>query len=366
MRTGPRPLHVHLGMAISSLPVFSGKSELALADEMGGELNKMLRGISKYQNHSYRPEQSSLPVVWEAGTLSIRKCSVEDAAHTIVLIPSIINRSGILDLCEQRSFTRWVASKGVNVYLLDWGDVSEDEMQENMEALVMKRLIPALKAVHEMEGGRPIHALGYCMGGTLLLGAAAHAPEIFNRLVLLASPWDFHAGRQDLLSRVKFWEPTIRPIIDAGLNLPVESVQTLFASLDPTIAARKFANFDDMDGESAEAELFIAVEDWLNDGVALPASFAKECIYGWFIRNITRRGAWCVGGKIIDPEQIDIETLIVTSDKDRLVEYASAAFLGGVLPNAHVLNTQCGHIGMVAGSQSIKKVWQPIADFIKN
>ncbi len=364
MRTGPHPLPIHIGMATSAWPVMSQAEGVSLSQEMAGGMEKMLRGIRKYQEHPYKPEQEALPLVWESGTVTVGKCEAVEQTGALVIVPSLINRSSILDLCEERSFTRWMAGQGITVYLLDWGDVSQDPEQNDIDALVLQRLVPALEVVSEMEGG-PVAALGYCMGGTLLLSAAVHVPDSVARLVMLAAPWDFHAGQQDLLNRIKFWAPSTTSYIDAGVPLPVEGIQTLFASLNPIMGARKFASFDDMEPDSAAARLFVAVEDWLNEGVALPAQVAKHCLERWFSANEPGQGQWGVGEKVIDPASVKAPTLIVTSKKDRLVEYEQAACLKGLMPDATILNPECGHIGMIAGAQSIKKVWQPIADFLK-
>jgi polyhydroxyalkanoate synthase len=199
------------------------------------------------------------------------------------------------------------------------------------------------------------------MGGTMLLGAAIHAHESLDKVVMLAAPWDFHGGTQTLLSRMKFWAPSAMPYIAKGVPLPVEGIQTLFASLDPAMAARKFSNFVDMDQGSEAARLFVATEDWLNEGVALPAEVARECIEGWFFNNITSRGEWVIGGKTVDPAKLRNDLLIVSSKRDRLVEYDCAAAMG-----SNIINPECGHIGLIAGKTSIEKVWKPIAEWIKN
>jgi len=367
MRTGPHPLSVHIGMATSAWPVMSAKTGLELTEEMSGGLEKMLRGIRKYQAHPFKPDQPELPVIWEKGTVTMRKCAaVENKGDhkALLIVPSLINRSTILDLCAQRSFTRWAAAQGITSYLLDWGDVSEDAQQSDMDTIVPERLVPAIEEVAAQEDGA-VSALGYCMGGTLLLAAAIHAPDKLERLVMLAVPWDFHAGKQDLLNRVRFWAPSTASYIDAGMPLPVEGIQTLFASLDPAMAARKFAKFDDMELDSDEAQLFVAVEDWLNDGVALPAQIAKDCIHRWFFANEPGQGCWQIGGQVIDPAQVKQPCLIVTSSKDKLVEYDTAAALGGVMPEAKIFDPECGHIGMIAGRDSVENVWVPIAEFLK-
>lgn len=365
MRTGPYPLSVHLGMATSAWPVLSPASGMDLHAEMMQGLTKMLQGVQMYQAHPYKRTLPELPLIYKSGTVTVGKAAAAGSTgRALVLVPSLINRSHILDLCEERSFARWISEQGVNSYLLDWGDVTGDPAQKDIETLIMKRLVPALAYIAEEEG-RPVAALGYCMGGTLLMGAAMHTDAAVDRLIMLAAPWDFHAGSQALLTRMKFWAPSARPYIESGRALPVEGIQTLFASLDPAMAVRKFSGFADMDQDSAEARLFVATEDWLNEGVALPAAVARECVDGWFMDNVTGRGAWQVGGRTVDPVMLRQEILVVSSTRDRLVEYASAAALAGQAKKAEILSPDCGHIGMIAGKHSIEKVWQPIARWLR-
>lgn len=360
MRKGPYPLAVHVGMATSSWPVASQAREYELAIEMAGGLSKMLQGIQLYHAHPYRPSQEELPIVWRSGTVTLRRCGQGPA---VFLVPSLINRSGILDLRAERSLARWLSQRGHAVYLMDWGDAAQDPQQNSMDALVLERLVPALEFAAQEEGGK-VAALGYCMGGTILLAAAMHT-DVINKFVMLAAPWDFHAGQHALLDRMKFWAPGAAPFIQGGQPLPVEGIQTLFASLDPNQSARKFAGFVDMDQDSEEARMFVAVEDWLNDGTALPSEVARVCIEDWFFANQPAKGQWIVRGKAVDPAQIAAPMLVVSSKKDRLVEYESAAALKGSAQKAEILNPGCGHIGMIAGKRSVEDVWQPIANFLK-
>jgi polyhydroxyalkanoate synthase len=131
------------------------------------------------------------------------------------------------------------------------------------------------------------------------------------------------------------------------------------------LAQRKFSRFSKMDMESEEARIFVAVEDWLNDGKDLPAGIARECILDWFINNGPCSGKWLLDGRVIEPGNIEIPVHIVASRKDQLVEYDAALSVRHSLPHAHLTEPDCGHIGMIAGKNSILDVWQPIAHWMK-
>ena len=327
----------------------------------------MLLGIRLYQNHKFYPKRGSLTELWRAGEVSVSAIQghyYQAGGAPVLLIPSLINKAYILDLLPERSLLRFLAAQGLNPYLLDWGISTKDEGQADFEGLISQRLVPALGflAGHEK---RPAHALGYCMGGTLLMGASNAAKNHLASIIMLAAPWDFHAGSQALLDRVKFWTPSALPLIDEKGLLPVDWIQVVFASLDPFMAARKFAAFADMRQDAEEAHLFVAVEDWLNDGVDLPAKVAQYCIRDWFFENRPGKGSWIVAGEPIVPEEISTPALIITSEKDRLVEFDTAAGLAGQMENATLLKPVSGHIGMIAGGKAVEQVWGPLAQWIK-
>lgn len=352
-------------MAVSSWPQAFGSGDVQQM-QMPEEIEKMLLGIHKYQQHPYRRVILPLENIWQKGLATIKKIpSIKYVPENpaILLIPSLINKSSIFDLMEERSMLRYLSSQNIDTYLFDWGDIVEDDGAQDIDAIIMDRLLPAIKFLHR-ERGRPIHALGYCMGGTLLLSAALCEQESLASVIMLAASWDFHAGSQRLLNCVKFWAPSAFPAIEEKGRLDVDWIQTVFASLDPFMAAKKFSRFLDMDDGSHEEELFVVVEDWLNDGLALPCGVAQHCISDWFLKNLPGTGGWKIAGNDIIPEELLCPSLIITSDKDRLVEYETACVLKDQIPKAELLNASCGHIGMIAGRHSIEKVWKPLAQWV--
>ena len=119
-----------------------------------------------------------------------------------------------------------------------------------------------------------------------------------------------------------------------------------------------------LDPASAKARAFVALEDWLNDGVPLPAPVARVCITGWYAENLPGRGAWRVAGQAIDPAQIDLPSLVLIPAQDRIVPPASAEALAAALPRAEVCRPPLGHIGMVVGGRAQRSVWNPLAAWL--
>ena len=133
--------------------------------------------------------------------------------------------------------------------------------------------------------------MGYCMGGTMALPLAARDDGgDVAALVLLATPWDFHAdgGRQARL--VAAHRPALTALANALGALPADALQAMFAALDPLLAARKFSAFAQLPPGSAAAQNFVALEDWLNDAVPLTGPVARACLEDWYGANAPARG----------------------------------------------------------------------------
>ena len=95
-------------------------------------------------------------------------------------------------------------------------------------------------------------------------------------------------------------------------ELPIDVLQALFTLSDPSMVSNKFRAFAAMDSHSQRAEDFVALEDWLNDGVALTAGVARDCLTGWYGENRPARGQWTVAGTVIEPGKL--ADLIVLSE----------------------------------------------------
>ena len=395
-RTGPRPLALHLANASlislasqAALPLWKSgslpwKAELApavaslaqdlagaSAEEFGGaveaELRRradlFLRGIERYRRHPYRRDLPEMPLLWQEGTTRILDYA-SAGGLPVLAVPSLINRSYVLDLAPGNSLLRFLAQQGLRPLLVDWGAPGDEERKFDLTDYIL-RLERACEVASEASGGKPVALLGYCMGGLLALALAARRPELVRAQALLATPWAFHAERADharlLGSLANSFAATFQPMGE----LPVDLLQALFASLDPMMAVKKFTRFAAADEESPQIRAFVALEDWLNDGVPLALPAALECLRDWYGADRPGRGCWRVGGKAIVPEEIAAPSLVVLPAADRIVPPKSAKALAEALPNVEVLTPPLGHIGMVVGHGAPDAVWKKLAEWVK-
>ncbi|MCW5731582.1 MAG: alpha/beta fold hydrolase [Alphaproteobacteria bacterium] len=340
---------------------------LALAEEVEGELAAFLRGVQTYRRHPYRRALSEPAAPWRAG--AARLLDYGDGSHPeageipVLFVPSLVNPAYILDLSTRRSLLRHLAGRGLRPYLLDWGSPGSGERHYSLADYVCGPLQGALAwiaARHE----RPPALAGYCMGGTLAVAAACHAPDLVERLVLLAAPWDFHADGGIQARIFAGAGQGLTAAIDRHGILPVDWLQAAFLVLDPALSLRKFAAFARLDPASAAAEDFVALEDWLNDGADLAGPAAEDCLVGWYGENLPGRGLWRMRGRRIDPRRLPMPALVVVPAQDRIVPPSTARPLAGLLPAARLWEPGAGHIGMMAGSRAESLLYEPLAGWL--
>jgi polyhydroxyalkanoate synthase subunit PhaC len=409
-RTGPRPLPLHLWTAATALlssrtalqslsaasPSSPPPSTDATTGSPGAELHKLLAeivgrqqavgaaldtvardrldafltGIETYRRHGYRRTLPEPPTIWQAGTTRLLDYGVDvgEDALPVLVVPSLINRSYVLDLAPGRSLLRWLAEqrgprgRRLRPLLLDWGAPGAEEREFGLTRYIAGRVEPALEVAAQGRR-RPVLA-GYCMGGLLALPAAVRRPELVGGLVLLATPWNFHADQGEHARLLGQLWPVAEPLFQAMGEVPVDVLQCLFFALDPLLGLRKFAGFATVDPESAKAADFVALEDWINDGVPLATRVATECFVEWYGENRPWQGRWQVGDVPILPRQIQVPTLLACPEHDRIVPPGSSKALAGQIAHALVLAPPLGHVGMVVGSKARDALWGPLADWL--
>jgi len=323
---------------------------------------EFMDGVDAYRRHPYERAAEDSRVVWQAGGTAL----IDHGGDGVpaLFVPSLVNRGWVLDLVPGQGMLSWLAGRGIHSYRVEWGSPGEAERDFDIAAYVADRLEPALAEVTRRSGRRPVLA-GYCMGGLLALAAAIRRPDAIAGLALLAMPWDFHAENAARSAAIGTLYQASRPLFAMLGEFPIDAIQALFATHDPIVALRKFRKFASFDPASTEARNFVALEDWLNDGVPLTLPVADEAMLGWYGANRTGQGEWLVGGVAMDPAVLDVPSLVVVPGGDRLVPPASAAAVLPRLRNARRLNVPLGHIGMVVGRRAQRELWTPLAEWMR-
>jgi polyhydroxyalkanoate synthase len=148
-------------------------------------------------------------------------------------------------------------------------------------------------------------------------------------------------------------------------TLPVDALQLLFNLAEPHSVGDRYRAFGKQPQDSDRAVQFVAIEDWLNDGVPLAAPVARTCLGQWYGDNAPLRGEWRVAGQKILPARLKLPCFVAIPDRDRIVPPESAMALAEALPNPFVVRPKAGHVGMVAGQSAEAALWRPLADWAR-
>lgn len=339
----------------------------ALQTEGHRRFSQLLDGIEKYRHHPYRRSLADAPILWDEGTTRLRDyrtASRGGSRPRLLVIPSLVNRYHVLDLDTETSFLRWLGANGFDPFVIDWDAPGPLERGFSLSDYVIGRLQGALQAVRREPGG-PIVAIGYCMGGNLALALALRRQKDFAALVCLATPWDFHTGNTDQARMMGRIGHCLEPMLQVLGELPVDILQSFFSGLDPFQVLRKFQHFATLDPDGTPARRFVALEDWLNDGISLAAPVARECLAGWYGENSPERLAWQIGGRVVDPGELSLPALNVIPSADRIVPPESSRALTRRFNRGDEMSQKVGHIGMMVGRNAAREVWEPIAGWIR-
>jgi polyhydroxyalkanoate synthase len=281
----------------------------------------------------------------------VRGASLRDhggSGPPALLVPSLINPPRILDLDEQVSLTAAIARMDRRALLLDWGKADE-RGGLSVSGHVDELLLPLLRSI-----GEPVALLGYCLGGTMAI-AAANAVEV-ERVITIATPWyfaNYPAPSKQALADM--WRHSKGAAKQLGA-LPMEVLQAAFWSLDPERTVLKFAEFGRLDPASADARRFLELEEWANEGEALPYPAAEELIEELFGRDLPGSGQWQVGGKAVS-DALRVPELHLTAEHDRIAPAATA-------PAGERIAIASGHVGMIVGSAR-ELLYKALADFLR-
>ncbi len=386
-RLGPRPLPLYLALEGWSflnscgasmllkggspslkvdLPEGVAAEDLAAAvdAEARHRFGAFLEGVQAYRAHPYRRRLVDPDPAWTLGATALRDYGGDEGGLPVLAVPSLINRGYVLDLTGRRSLMRHLARKGFRPFLVDWGWPGAEERGFTITDYITRRLEPAIDAVRDRTGRKPV-VLGYCMGGLLSLSAVLRRPDDVAAFAGLATPWDFHADTSPQLRVLIGAKDWIGEVVDRYGELPVDLLQSMFSGLDPHSIARKFRTFAALPTRSAKANAFVALEDWLNDGVPLAGPVAQEALRGWYGANTTARGEWRVAGEVVDPAGVRVPTLLVVPARDRIVPPESALGLVAAMPSAQSLTVPLGHIGMITGSAAGRAVYGPLVRWLR-
>jgi polyhydroxyalkanoate synthase len=244
----------------------------------------------------------------------------------LLIVPPCINKYYLLDLGTGNSFVEYAVARGHNVFLISWRSAVPETGHLTWDDYLEMGPLKAVDVVLDITGAKRTHALGFCVGGTILSCAAAvlaaREQDRLATLTLLTTMLDFSdTGEIGLLidqASVALREATI----GKGGILPGKELAFTFGTLRANDLIWRYVVDNYLKGATPDAFDLLY---WDSDSVSLPGP-----MYCWYARNtylennIKQPGKTTQCAVPIDLSKVKVPLYVLASREDHIVPWKSA------------------------------------------
>jgi polyhydroxyalkanoate synthase len=298
-------------------------------------------------------------------------------AVPVVIVPPLGVTADVFDLLPQRSLVRYMAARGFDVYLIDWGRPRREHAHLGFADYADTLFGTALEKIRRHAGKEDVSLLGWCMGGLLCLmyEGLEQDPHVRN-IVTVASPIDMRGAgllgdlgkaingpaqllrrytslRLDMLDPARLYSPPFLTTLSFKLTSPVASVTTYW-DLITNLWDREFV------------ETYSTTSNYLNRMLMYPGGVIRDMTVKVAVDNKLAAGRIEVGDRVADIGSISCPLLAFAGETDTLVSADVAGKLVDVVASTdkEFRIAPGGHMGVILGSRAQTVVWAQSADWL--
>ncbi len=267
----------------------------------------------------------------------------------LLIVPPWINKYYVLDLTPEKSFIKWCVDRGLTVFCISWVNPDAHLAQKTFEDYVREGPLAALDAIKQATGEDKVHAVGYCVGGTMLaVTLAAMAVWGDQRIVsatLFASQVDFtHAGDLKVFVDEEQVRMLEQRMAERGY-LEGKAMATVFNLLRSNELVWPYVINNYLKGK---APFPFDLLYWNSDATRLPAANHSFYLRNCYLENALSKRKMTIGNTPIDLQSIKVPIYNLATREDHIAPAKSvllgSKFFGG--PVRFVLSGS-GHIAGV-------------------
>jgi polyhydroxyalkanoate synthase subunit PhaC len=268
----------------------------------------------------------------------------------LLIVPPCINKYYLLDLGTGNSLVEYAVGQGHHVFLISWRSAVPETDHLTWDDYLEMGPLEAVDVALDITGAERTHALGFCVGGTILSCAAAvlaarHQDKLAT-LTLLTTMLDFSdTGEIGLL--IDQGSVALREAaIGKGGIIPGKELAFTFGTLRANDLIWRYVVDSYLKGATPDAFDLLY---WDSDSVSLPGP-----MYCWYTRNTylennikePEKTTQC--GVSIDLSKVKVPLYVLASREDHIVPWKSAYGSKDLIGiNARFVLAASGHVAGV-------------------